>query len=305
MYHVVQSRVVLIEAPTNLGLREPESGAAPGCAKAPGALRDAGLVTALGAEDGGHLVAPRYNRSAWREGDGVFHASKIADYSRALADRIGGALVTSPRLVVVIGGDCSILLGAGLALRRTGRRYGLAFLDGHSDFRHPGNSDRIGAAAGEDLALATGRGQVDLSNVDGHGPLFADSDVVVLGIRSDDEDAAELRDLGIAHGDVESIRAEGPAATATWARERLEQLDGFWVHVDVDVLDPSVVSAVDSPAPGGLTKDELTTLLAGLLASPRCAGIELTVFDPDLDPTGAQARLIVEILTDAVHPHSN
>ena len=38
-------------------------------------------------------------------------------------------------------------------------RIGLVFIDGHSDFRHPGNAPYVGAAAGEDLALVTGRGQ--------------------------------------------------------------------------------------------------------------------------------------------------
>jgi arginase len=45
-----------------------------------------------------------------------------------------------------------------LVLRRIGR-CGLAFIDGHSDLRHVGNSAGVGAAPGEDLALVTGRGQ--------------------------------------------------------------------------------------------------------------------------------------------------
>jgi arginase len=57
----------------------------------------------------------------------------------------------------VLGGDCSILLGNLLALRRGGRA-GLVFIDGHSDFRHLGNSENGRAAAGEDLAVACGLG---------------------------------------------------------------------------------------------------------------------------------------------------
>jgi arginase len=87
----------------------------------------------------------------------VFNAAAMATYTRQLADRIG-ALVDVGEFVLVLGGDCSILLASILALRRRGR-YGLAFLDGHSDFRHPANSSRVGAAAGEDLALVTGRGR--------------------------------------------------------------------------------------------------------------------------------------------------
>ncbi len=84
-----------------------------------------------------------------------------------------------------------------LCLRRRGR-YGLLFLDGHRDFRHVGNSPRIGAAAGEDLAIVTGRRQSDLSNIDGLRPYVSDRDVIAMGLREDDEYLNELTSLGIA-----------------------------------------------------------------------------------------------------------
>jgi arginase family enzyme len=65
------------------------------------------------------------------------------------------------------------------------------------------------------------------------------------------------------------------------------ELSGFWVHMDADVLDPSVMPAVDSPDPNGLAIDEVYRLLRTLVASPRCAGFQLTIDDPDLDPTPA------------------
>jgi arginase len=40
--------------------------------------------------------------------------------------------------------------------------FGLAFIDGHSDFRHLGNSEFVGSAAGEDLAIVTGRGDAGI-----------------------------------------------------------------------------------------------------------------------------------------------
>ena len=57
---------------------------------------------------------------------------------------------------IVLGGDCSILLGNLLALRGRGR-YGLLFIDGHADFYQP-DAEPNGEAASMDLALATGRG---------------------------------------------------------------------------------------------------------------------------------------------------
>jgi arginase len=149
--------VVLVDAPSNLGLRPPVPGTVPGCYKLAGALRDQRLLERLRAREGGVVVPPRYDRGDWKPGDGVFNSHAIASYTRRLADRLYGHLLTG-EFPVVLGGDCSILLGSMLALRRMGR-YGLAFMDGHSDFRHVGNSAGVGAAAGEDLALVTGRGR--------------------------------------------------------------------------------------------------------------------------------------------------
>lgn len=95
----------------------------PGCHKLAGALREQGIVRRLGAPEGGVAVPPRYDRGYWREGDGVFNAAAIASYTRRLADRIERH-VRAGELPVVLGGDCSIQLGASLALRRIGR-YGL------------------------------------------------------------------------------------------------------------------------------------------------------------------------------------
>ncbi|MCP3800145.1 arginase family protein [Allokutzneria sp. A3M-2-11 16] len=288
--------VAVLDAPSNLGLRPPKPGTVPGTAKAPGALREAGLLDRLDAEDAGHLVAPRYDRADWQPGDGVFHAAQIAAYADRLAARVG-ELLDSGRFPVVLGGDCGILLGTGAAARRHVRGAGLVYLDGHSDFRHPGNSEHVGAAAGEALALATGRGQADLSNVDGAGALFADDSVVLMGIRDNDEDLEELASTDILVRTASEIRSAGAARSAEWARERLDRLDGFWVHLDVDILDAAVMPAVDSPDPGGLEHSELAELLSGLVKAPNCLGVEVTVFDPDLDPDGTLAAELAATLS--------
>ena len=288
-------RIAVLDAPSNLGLRPPTATSVPGCAKAPGALRDQGLLTKLDARDAGCLTPPRYDPGDWRPGDGVAHARQIATYSRALADRIG-AILDQGEFPVILGGDCSILLGSGLAMHRlgdaVGGRIGLVFVDGHSDFRHPGNASYVGAAAGEDLALVTGRGQADLAAIEGRRPYFRDIDVVVLGIRAQDEYRLDLQAAGIVTRPVPALRAEGAARSAQWAQDQLVDCAGYWVHVDVDVLDPAVMPSVDAPSPGGIAFPELELLLAGLVESPHCLGVELTVFDPDYDPDGQYASEI-------------
>jgi arginase len=262
-------------------------------------LREQRLVQRLGAYEGGVVVPPRYDRGGWREGDGVFNAEAIAAYTRKLADRIEHH-VRAGDFPVVLGGDCSIQLGASLALRRIGR-YGLAVIDGSADFRHPGNSDRIGAAGGEELAIGTGRGQRDLTDLERLRPYVKDEDARVLGIRDYDEERAELNELKIMNATVGEIRKWGAQELAGAVRQSLEApvTEGFWVHLDADVLDPSVMPAVDSPDHGGLLPDELAALLRTLVGSERCVGFNLTIYDPDLDPDGSCAALLVELLERA------
>jgi arginase len=300
-------RIAVLDAPSNLGLRPPTGTSVPGCAKAPGALRDHALIARLGARDAGCLTPPRYDPGDWRPGDGVCHADQIAVYSMRLADRIA-AILDAGEFPLVLGGDCSILLGSALAMNRLGEqvgaRIGLVFVDGHSDFRHPGNAPYVGAAAGEDLALATGRGQPDLAALEGRRPYFRDVDVVVLGVRGHDEYRLDMQAAGIPIRAVPALRVEGAARTAQWAREQLADCVGYWVHVDVDVLDPAVMPAVDAPDPGGIAYAELELLLAGLVATPECLGVELTVFDPDYDPDGTYAGEIVATVVaglDSLH----
>ncbi|MEU4250706.1 arginase family protein [Amycolatopsis sp. NPDC026612] len=214
----------------------------------------------------------------------------MAAYTRALAARVA-SVRSSGGFPVVLGGDCSISLGAMLALRRAGR-FGIAYLDGHDDFRHLGIADHVGAAAGEDLAIMTGRGADDLAGIDGLRPYVRDEDVLVLGVRS--AESAHLRAAGIAHVTSEEIMASGVTIGSAFTG-----LDGFWIHVDIDVLDPAYVSAVDSPDPGGLDPSALVSVLRELLSRPGAAGFELTVFDPDLDPDGHQAALVADILEKA------
>ncbi|MGW4962327.1 arginase family protein [Nonomuraea sp. NPDC004186] len=283
--------LTILDAPSNLGLRPLAPDTIPGCYKAPWALRNAGLVQRLGAADAGTLVPPRYV-ATWAPGSGVRNGPAIASYARRLADKVTG-IRAAGGFPVLLGGDCSILLGPALALRRSGR-YGVAYLDAHADFRHLGNSPHVGSAAGEDLALITGRGDDYLADIDGLRPYVRDEDVIVIGVR-DEEDLRDIADSGIAHLPGTDISLDD--ASKVLARD---ELDGFWIHVDADVLDPSVLPAVDSPTPGGLDAAQLTELIRGLAQLPGAAGLEVTILDPDLDEDGSQAALLADILVSAL-----
>jgi arginase len=290
--------IVVLDAPSNLGLRMPAPGVVPGCYKLAGAVRDQRFLERIGAADGGYLVPPRYDISNWSKGDGIYNGEGVALYARRLADRVA-AYVDRGDFLVVLGGDCSILLGPSLALRRRGR-FGLAYLDGSADFLRLSNAGRVGASAGETLALITGRGQSDVVDIDGLSPYFQDGDVVVLGNRDDDEDLPHLAKAGIPCWTAPAIRRTGPVTVAADTLAIFDHLDGFWVHVDADVLDSEVMPAVDAPDPGGLDFADLIELLRPLLADDRCVGMQLTIFDPDLDHDGTLAAALTDAMVAAL-----
>lgn len=290
--------VVVLDAPSVLGLRPPAPGRVPGARRLPEALRGNRLVERLQASDAGRVDPPPYSPEV-DPATGVRNGATIPGYSIALADRVV-ELLQAGSFPLVLGGDCSILLGSMLALRRLGR-HGLVSVDGGLDFRHPGNAHLVGpvgSVAGEDLAVVTGRGAPQLTDLEGRRPLVAEADVVAMGHRSLEAVAAEVLATPMTLFDVAELRRLGPAEAAGRAVATLAArgVEGFWVHVDTDVLDPELMPAVDTPEPGGLTHRELVALLRVLTASELAKGMQLTIFDPDLDPDG---RLAAE-LTDTV-----
>lgn len=292
------SNVAVIEAPSILGLRPT------GVETLPEALMRAGLIDRLRARHAGR-VEPEAAYDATRDPSTLtLNPDGIAAYSRALADAVGG-VIDRGEFPVVLGGDCSIVLGDLLALKRRGR-YGLLFIDGHADFYQP-EANPNGEAASMDLAFATGRGPDILTNIEGRRPLVNDEDVVAFGFRDADEQAQYgsqplPRDLRAI--DLPSIRARGIDAAAREALAHLTRGDGpdrgFWIHVDADVLDDAVMPAVDYRLPGGLSWEELTTVMRIAIESRRAAGLEVTIYNPTLDTDGAGARGLVNAICTAL-----
>ncbi|HEU4495109.1 MAG TPA: hypothetical protein VFR69_12995 [Rubrobacteraceae bacterium] len=105
--------VVVVDAPSNLGLSPPEEGREPGVRWLASALRERGVLNRLGAEDGGGVVPPTYSpeiESGTRNGEAV--RTFAVDH----AERVG-KVVGSGKRPLVLGGDCSILIGSMLAFR--------------------------------------------------------------------------------------------------------------------------------------------------------------------------------------------
>jgi arginase len=291
-------KFAIIEAPSVLGLFPK------GVEKLPDALLGSGLAERLGAERAGRVEPPAYD--AERDPETLMlNPHKIARYAASLADRIG-PIIDNGAFPVVLGGDCSILLGNLLALRRRGR-YGLLFLDGHADFYQP-EAEPNGEAASMDLALATGRGPAVVTDIEGRAPLVRDEDVIALGRRDQAETeeygSQRLEDSGIYAIDLATTRALGAEDAAARTVKHLTGSNraGFWIHLDADVLDDAIMPAVDYRMPDGLSWDELRTILRMSMATGRAVGISITIFNPNLDADGLLAKKFTEELAAALNP---
>ncbi|CAB3768394.1 arginase [Burkholderia sp. MSh2] len=291
--------VEFIVAPSSLGLRPNAAGLEPETWRAPEVLLATGLAAQVGAQVS-RLAHPAYAFTP-QPGTRLGNGRAIRDFSLDLAGRVADARRRHV-FPIVLGGDCSVLLGCLLGNRRAGGA-GLVHVDGHSDFYHPGNYDtskRLGSVAGMDLALSTGRGEPLLTDwPDLDGPLVDDLDACQVGERE-----SESGDLETTYGDIAStaitritigqLLARGPAAVAAelvgWLGARA--LGHAWLHVDLDVLDQAQLPAVDSPGSPGLDFDGLDALLGPLVASGRVAGINFTIYDPGLDPGLVHANRI-------------
>ncbi len=292
------NRYAILEAPSILGLKPT------GVDRLPTVLLQHGLADQLHARRAGR-VAPTAAYDTKRDPQTLtLNAHGIAEYSVQLADAVTD-VVERDEFPILLGGDCSILLGSTLALRRRGR-YGLLFIDGHADFYQP-EANPNGEAASMDLAFATGRGPELLTDLEGLRPLVRDEDVVAFGFR----DAQEQQQYGsqplpsaVLALDLQEVRRLGVKQAAQRAVDHLTAADrptqGFFIHLDSDVVSDALMPAVDYRIPDGLSWDELRTVLETALASGRAVGIEITIYNPSLDTDGSSGRELARTLIKAL-----
>jgi arginase len=299
------AKYAILEAPSALG-HVPEHR---GVERAPGVLLGAGLADGLAARLAGRVEAPGYSPERDPETN-VMNPHAISDYSSLLADAVAGVL-DAAEFPVVLGGDCSILLGTMLALKRRGR-YGLLYIDGDADFYQPQVNPLSGAASASDLAFVTGRGPYLLTDIEGRGPLVRDEDVTVFACRdAADRERRRCQPLPaeLLVVDRDQVHRLGAGAAAGEAVKFLTRdegpEDGFWIHLDADVFDETIMQAVDDPRPDGLTWDEVAVALRTALSSGRAVGLQVAIYNPDIDGDGSNGRGLAATVGDALAGFTN
>ena len=288
----------IVSAPSILGLRPT------GVERLPQSLLDAGLVDKIKSA-GAIIDIPTLNEKYSSHRDPILkclNAETIRDFSLRLMKEIEDQIDNST-VPLVLGGDCSILIGIMAALKTKGK-FGLIFLDAHTDFYQPDKST-TGEVADMDLAIITGRGPDRLSNINSLKPYVEDRNVIHIGQRDAEEakkyGSQDIAETGIKSFDYAQIKSAGTEKIVEAIIEHTDKLntDGFWIHFDTDVISDEENPAVDYRLPGGLTIKQTGYILNRLNQTGKISGLDITIYNPSLDRNGEIALKITDCLAHA------
>jgi len=284
----MQRQVEIIGAAWGLG------GAHPGCADAPEAL--APLLVEELQRRGVALRAGPILRPAAAE------RRKQAAVSR-LCGELAAAVADAARrgaVPCVLGGDHSCAGGTWTGVARALRgELGLVWIDAHMDAHTPGTS-HTGRLHGMPLAWLLGQDDDPLYGL--AAGVLEPQHVALVGVRSfEPEERERLDRLGVRVVYMEEIRSRGlPAVLDEALAIAAGGTAAFGISVDLDVVTPEEAPGVGTPVPGGIAGTELARALERIGGRPDLAAVELVEYCPKLDPTGATARIAVDILASAL-----
>jgi arginase len=225
-----------------------------------------------------------YDVETMQVGDPVetHEVGRIFELNRTLAGVIAAA-VGSDRLPAVVSGNCNVCLGAigGIGARDVG----IVWLDAHPDFQTPETTDS-GFIDGMGLAAATGACWSTLcQSIPGLRPV-AERNTLLVGVRDIDPGEQERLDAG----EVAVVKGgEGPGRLAIPEVEgavaaMADRVDGVYLHVDFDAIDPCLGRANEYAAGGGLGIDDVEAVVRAVARHTPVLAVSFTAYDPEVDP---------------------
>jgi arginase len=288
--------VSVLGVPTSAGSHNP------GQEKAPAAWRAAGLIGELQAagldvEDRGDLEAAPY-RAVEPDG-GLRDTDRVAEVVRRVAAEVA-AIRAAGRRPLVLGGDCTITLGA---LDGFGEG-GLVYFDGDADLNTPERSD---SAVADTMGMThmLGGGSARLARLGSRYPLLRPGQVVLFGFDPAELDTGQWTELASRHlyaAPAPAVRAD-PAGEARRARAYLDRRsDSYLLHFDVDVLHTGLFPLGNFPHFAGLTLDEVSVCLNEFAGGEKFGGLVITEVNPDHDPSGQLLRTLAARVVRALAP---
>ena len=294
--------ICIVEFPSNLGLKEPQPGKEPGVKNLPDWLWKHHLHKLIHPKNSVRLDPPKYSNKRDPETQ-ILNSNSLIDYAREQAYLLNN-LLSQNKFPFILGGDCSILLGTAIALKQKGN-YGLFYLDGHTDFMNISLSE-TGGVGGMAASIVTGNGADKLTNILNLRPYIKEENLWCVGNREyDDAYENEIRNSSATYVSLDHLRKQGVLKCVQLFLSEIENknLDGFWLHIDVDVLNDTIMPCVDSRTPDGLTYAEFNELTSMLFQSNLLTGLEITILDPDLDPTGQYTKEFVSHFSTTFNQH--
>jgi arginase len=263
--------IELISVPYDSGQRSFRMG------RGPEHLLECGLVARLEANGAAVQVTTLETASADQRDSAFDLARQIAAATQAAVQR--------DHFPVILAGNCIASVGGFAGVES---RTAVLWLDAHAGFNTPETSPS-GFLDGMTLAVITGRSYREQSrSVAGFQPLV-DSELVMLGVRSIDEgERAIVNGVSVAQTEQELSRAVSELQRA-----------GLYVHVDLDVLDPSSLRANQFATPGGLTTDSLIACIAEAARAKPIAAMAIAAYDPSGDAANTAPGIVAEIIAKA------
>ena len=254
--------------------------------RAPRALREAGLVTALRDADIDVHDAGDLTRQVWapdRNDRRAQNLGQVVASVQELADRVPDLLADGRRLLV-LGGNCTVALGMLAGLNTVFGPCGLLYVDRHFDMNTPestieGALDWMGLAHALDLPGCRN----EFAGAFGTRPVLDPHRLAFLG--TDPGEATDFERAQVAALDInvttQADMITDPVAAATAALGALPE-GPFAVHVDVDVLDftDAPIAENTSGRNIGPTLDQLVAALATAVADPRWRALSIGEINP-------------------------
>ncbi len=215
------------------------------------------------------------------------------DIVQEMASRVG-----SDDFVFCLGGECTLVTGtlAGFKGRFKGTP-GMLWVDAHGDFNTP-ETTGSGFLGGMPLAFACGRGPKLTQSIEHARPLLEEENVVHLGNRALDplESKAMLSSPMKLYPAATAHKEGVPKVAASAAAYLADHSDWIACHLDVDSIDPAIIPAVNYPEPGGLTLEEVKTVVRALQKTGKLKTFNLTAYNPTLDRGHASAQKLLTLI---------
>jgi len=289
------NKIALLGSPTSAAAMSAGHEGAPAALRAAGLaerLRSAGYEVADLGDDAPQLFQPD------EESPRARNVPRVLAALEALKLRVEQA-VKSAALPLILSGDCSVVLATIAGVRRYFRNVGLVYMDSDADLNTPATTPS-GCVDGMVISHVTSRGAAELVRFWSEPPLVREPDVALFGVtRLDPPEEQWLARAPLRAYLAADVKRTGAAAAAETAVGRIHATSHeFVLHLDVDVI--SDFQATNYPASGGLSLEEVRAALDVFASQKHLAAIDVSAYNPAKDTDGNAARLIVDLLGNAL-----